>query len=189
MMIRRFVSFLPGAALCAGLLLHPLVRAQNAPTAPAPEVKAELPDARVLGAARMRFFGMDIYDARLFAPALKRSDYTATPFALEVQYLRSFDGSSIAERSLKEMRRVGNISPEKEKTWLDAMRHAFPDVKSGDRITGIHKPGIGARFFVNGLARASIDDPEFSRYFFGIWLGPNTSEPKMRNDLLAGASD
>jgi hypothetical protein len=185
----RFVCFFSCVALCLALLLHPLAQAQSAAAAPAAEVKAELPDARTLGAARMRFFGMDIYDARLFAPALKRSDYTASPFALEVQYLRGFDGSSIAERSLKEMRRIGNISPEKEKTWLDAMRQAFPDVKSGDRITGFHKPGVGTRFFVNGLARASIDDPEFSRYFFGIWLSPHTSEPKMRTELLAGASD
>lgn len=189
MTTRRWMNFLWAAVLCAGLLLQTAARAQSVAVVPASEVKAEVPDARPMGAARMRFFGMDIYDARLFAPALKRSDYTANPFALEVQYLRGFDGSAIAERSLKEMRRVGSISPEKEKNWLDAMRQAFPDVKSGDRITGIHKPGVGTRFFVNGLARASIDDPEFSRYFFGIWLSPHTSEPKMRTELLAGASD
>ena len=176
-------------SLCAALLAHPPIHAEANPVAIAAEVKAELPEARALGAARMRFLGMDIYDARLFAPALKRNDYTATPFALEVQYLRGFDGTSIAERSLKEMRRVGNISPEKEKSWLDAMRNAFPNVKSGDRITGFHKPGVGTRFFVNGVARTAIDDPEFSRFFFGIWLSPNTSEPKMRAELLAGASD
>ena len=176
------------ATLCGGLMLAG-AWAQNIPAVPAAEVRAELPDARPMGAARMRFFGMDIYDARLFAPTLKRSDYTASPFALEVQYLRGFEGNSIAERSLKEMRRIGSISPEREKIWLDSMRHAFPDVKSGDRITGMHKPGVGARFFVNGQARASIDDPEFSRYFFGIWLSPQTSEPKMRTELLAGASD
>ena len=186
---RRFVCFFSCAALCFGLLLHPLAQAQSAPAATAAEVKAELPDARTLGTARMRFFAMDIYDARLFAPSLKRSDYAASPFALEILYLRSFDGPAIADRSLKEMRRVGNISPEKEKSWLDTMRQTFPDVKSGDRITAFHKPGVGIRFFVNGMARASIDDPEFSRYFFGIWLSPHTSEPKMRGELLAGASD
>lgn len=182
----RFGFFL---SLCAAGLMHLSVHAEGPPIAVAAEVRAELPEARPVGAARMRFLGMDIYDARLFSPALKRTDYTAAPLALEVQYLRGFEGASIAERSLKEMRRVGHISPEKEKSWLDAMRNAFPDVKSGDRITGIHKPGVGTRFFVNGLARASIDDPEFSRYFFGIWLSPQTSEPKMRTELLAGASD
>ncbi len=176
-------------SLCIASLVHLPGHAEAPSIAVAAEVKAELPEARPVGASRMRFLGMDIYDARLFAPALKRGDYTATPFALEVQYLRGFESASIAERSLKEMRRVGTISSEKEKSWLDAMRNAFPDVKSGDRITGFHKPGVGTRFFVNGLARASIDDPEFSRFFFGIWLSPHTSEPKMRTELLAGASD
>jgi hypothetical protein len=87
------------------------------------------------------------------------------------------------------MRRVGSISPEKEKSWLETMRKSFPDVKSGDRVTAFHKPGVGIRFFINGIAHTNIDDPEFSRFFFGIWLSPNTSEPKMRAELLAGASD
>ena len=176
-------------SVCATVLIHQPAQAQTTPVAVAPEVKVELPEARTLGAARMRFFGMNLYDAKLFAPALKRNDYAASPFALEISYLRSFDGPAIADRSLKEMRRVGSISPEKEKSWLETMRQTFPDVKSGDRVTAFHKPGVGIRFFVNGLAHASIDDPEFSRFFFGIWLSPNTSEPKMRAELLAGASD
>jgi hypothetical protein len=176
-------------ALCATVLTGPRALAETAqPVLPA-EVKAELPDTRTLGTSRMRFFGINLYDAKLLAPALKRSDYTASAFALELLYLRSFDGTAIADRSLKEMRRVGSISPEKEKSWLETMRKTFPDVKSGDRITAFHKPGVGIRFFINGIAHTSIDDPEFSRFFFGIWLSPNTSEPKMRAELLAGASD
>jgi len=33
------------------------------------------------------------------------------------------------------------------------MHEAFPDVKAGDRITGMHQPGVGARFWFNGVAR------------------------------------
>ena len=176
-------------ALCATVLTGTPALAETVQPALAAEVKAELPEARTLGTSRMRFFGIHVYDAKLLAATLKRNDYTASAFALELMYLRSFDGPAIADRSIKEMRRVGSISPEKEKSWLETMRKTFPDVKSGDRITAFHKPGVGIRFFINGLAHARIDDPEFSRYFFGIWLSPNTSEPKMRTELLAGASD
>jgi len=176
-------------ALCATVLTGPPALAETVQPALTAEVKAELPEARTLGTSRMRFFGIHVYDAKLLAATLKRNDYTASAFALELLYLRSFDGPAIADRSIKEMRRVGSISPEKEKSWLETMRKTFPDVKSGDRITAFHKPGVGIRFFINGLAHASIDDPEFSRFFFGIWLSPNTSEPKMRTELLAGASD
>jgi len=175
--------------LCATVLTGPPALAEAVQPTLTAEVKAELPDARTLGTSRMRFFGVNLYDAKLLAAALKRNDYTASAFALELLYLRSFDGKAIADRSIKEMRRVGSISPEKEKSWLETMRQTFPDVKSGDRITAFHKPGVGIRFFINGIAHTSIDDPEFSRFFFGIWLSPNTSEPKMRADLLAGASD
>lgn len=33
-----------------------------------------------------------------------------------------------------------------------------------------------------------VADPEFARLFFGIWLSPNTSEPALRQALLASRS-
>ena len=33
-----------------------------------------------------------------------------------------------------------------------------------------------------------VADPEFARLFFGIWLSPNTSEPSLRQALLASRS-
>jgi hypothetical protein len=106
---------------------------------------------------------------------------------LELSYLRSLSGTAIAERSIKEMRRVGPISAEQEARWLKAMQEAFPDVKAGDRIVGLHTPGTGARFWYNGQSRPAVPDTEFSRYFFGIWLHDNTSEPKLRTSLLERA--
>lgn len=159
-----------------------------APPTPAPEIAAELPGAAWSGSARMRYFGFNIYDATLWAaPGFSGSRYAQTPFALQLDYLRSLDGNAIAERSLVEMRRAASITPEHEKRWLSAMQASFPDVKAGDRITGLHQPGVGARFWFNGTARPPIADAEFSRLFFGIWLADSTSEPRMRTALLAGA--
>ena len=83
------------------------------------------------------------------------------------------------------MQRAGKIEAAKEKRWLAAMEQTFPDVKSGDRIIGVHVPSVGARFWHNGTLRGEINDPEFSRWFFGIWLANHTSEPRMRTELLA----
>jgi hypothetical protein len=135
----------------------------------------------------MRFFGLNIYDARLWVGADFRADQCAQhPLALELGYLRNLSGKDIAERSLKEMRRAGNITPEQAQAWLSAMQQAFPDVKAGDRITGVHDPKKGATFWFNGQLRATIADPDFSRLFFGIWLATTTSEPSLREQLLAG---
>jgi hypothetical protein len=64
------------------------------------------------------------------------------------------------------------------------MARLFPDVQKGDRITGLHQPGQAARFYLNGRLLGDISDPAFSRRFFGIWLSPQTSQPRMREQLL-----
>ena len=164
-------------------------RAQ-APASPLPpaHVAEAVPGAVFSGSARLRFFGFDVYDSALWvAPGFKAAQYAQSPLILELTYLRSLDGQAIAKRSISEMRRSGPISAEQEQRWLAAMQQSFPDVKSGDRITGVHNPVAGARFWFNGLARAPINDAEFSRLFFGIWLSPATSEPTLRTALLANA--
>ena len=154
------------------------------PAVPA-EVTATLPGARLQGQGRLRFMGLRIYDARLWtAPPALRSDWTLAPLALELLYARSLDGNRIAERSLVEMQRQGEIESGKAARWLSAMKQVFPDVQAGERLTGVHLPGLGARFFVNGQLKGEVRDVEFARQFFGIWLSPGTSEPALREALL-----
>ena len=173
---RRSALFMAGSALL------PLTGVAG--DSPA-ELPVELAGLELLGSARMRFFGLNMYDAKLWAPSgFKAGAYAQNPFALELIYLRSLDGKAIAERSLKEMQRQGTISNDQEKSWLAAMLQAFPDVKTDDRIVGAHTPGVGARFWHNGQPRPGVRDAEFSRMFFGIWLSDATSEPQMRSRLL-----
>lgn len=40
-------------------------------------------------------------------------------------------------------------------------------------------------FLVNGKAVGEVADAEFAQRFFGIWLAPTTSEPQLREALLA----
>ena len=175
---------LPRRAVLLIALLCALGARAQAPAAPA-EVTAELPGARLQGSGRLRFLGLRIYDAHLWAGAQPvATDWSATPFALELLYARELKGEQIAERSLAEMKRQGDIAAETAQRWLALMKQLFPDVKAGDRITGVNLPGIGARFFVNGALRGEPKDVDFARLFFGIWLSPRSSEPALREALL-----
>ena len=168
------------------LMLLALPRAARAQEPPA-ELQGSLPGARLLGSGRLRFMGLHIYDARLWAGTPPPgSDWAATPFALELIYGRALSGERIAERSLTEMKRQGDIAEPVATRWLATMKQLFPDVKEGDRITGLNVPGSGARFFVNGALRGEPRDADFARVFFGIWLSPRTSEPALREALLGG---
>jgi hypothetical protein len=147
-----------------------------------------LPQAQLLGQTRLTVWGFKIYDAQLWvAPGFNADRYASQPLALELTYLRAFDAVDIAERSIKEMRRSAAITDANARQWTREMQRVLTDVKVGDRIMGVHRPGIGASFWVNGKAGGDILDAEFSKLFFGIWLSPKTSEPAMRIALVGGA--
>ena len=165
-------------------LLGPGAVAQ-ASVQPAAEVSAALPGVQRAGASRLTVWGFEIYDASLWvAPGFRAAEWAGQPLALELQYLRKFDGDDIARRSLDEMQRVGPIAPEQAALWLRTMTQAFPDVQKGDRLTGIYEPGVGVRYLHNGRTTANVRDPQFAQRFFAIWLGPKSSEPALREALL-----
>jgi hypothetical protein len=141
-------------------------------------------DMQRVGAGTLRWFGLRVYDAELRAAA--RPVGFSGPFALSLRYARALEGRAIAERSLKEITALGFGSPAQRSAWATAMQALFPDVAEGDSLTGEHLPGRGARFFHNGRLLGEIDDPQFSRAFFSIWLDPRTREPALRAELLGG---
>jgi Chalcone isomerase-like len=144
-----------------------------------------LDGSRLQGEAGFRFFGLRVYHARLWTlPDFRPTRSHAQPLVLELEYQRDLKGRAIAERSLQEMRRIEDIPEDKASAWLSQMLGLFPDVRSGDRISGKHLPGLGAEFWVNGRLTGRIEDTDFARLFFGIWLAPTTSEPSLRLALL-----
>lgn len=139
-----------------------------------------------LGQGELRFLGLKIYNARLYAeqPAALQSSKAlyGQPFALRLTYARSLKGLDIAKRSEKEMTRLmGRDLPQ---PWADALQRLFPDVQAGDEITGIHLPQKGARFYLNGRLIGTLENPELAQSFFDIWLSERTREPALRAALL-----
>lgn len=134
----------------------------------------------------MRFLGLRIYDARLWAgPQFKAADFGDHPLALELTYHRPFKGTAIAQRSIDEIERQGELAPALAQRWQNALAALLPDVQPGDRLTGLYQPGQGMRFWRGEQPLGTIDDAELARRFFAIWLSPRTSEPGLRSALLA----
>ena len=169
--------------------LLPLAASAQGANEPPAEVRAALPGARLQGQMRFRWFGLTVYDTRLWVAGepIRAQDYATRPFALELVYARKLGGADIADRSVDEMRRIDRVEDRQAGDWRAAMEAAFPDVVSGDRLTGLHQPGRGARFFHNARPTREVADAEFARLFFGIWLSPRSQEPALRQALLGGA--
>ena len=147
-------------------------------------IQQELPDARLSGQGTFRWYGLKIYDATLW---VGKSGYqnNSAKFILNLSYARELYGEKIAKASIDEIRELGIGSGEQQQAWLGKMKALFPDVKEGSQISGVYLPGQAARFYLDGKLLGEINDAEFARAFFAIWLDPRTSASGLRKQLLA----
>jgi hypothetical protein len=173
---RRLRSLLVPAALCIAVLAA--AQAREA----APYVRDLIPAAQAVGAGKYTWFGFHAYDAALFAEGGRYA--TGAPFALELTYARNFKGRAIADRSMIEIKKLGLATDADVAPWLKAMSEAFPDVREGDRLTGVAPAAGPARIFHNGKPVGELADERLKRAFFAIWLDPRTSAPELRAQLL-----
>lgn len=147
-------------------------------------IQQELPDARLSGQGTFRWFGLKIYDATLWVGESGYQNNSAK-FILNLNYARELYGEKIAKASIDEIRELGIGSGEQQQAWLGKMKALFPDVKEGSQISGVYLPGQAARFYLDGKLLGEINDAEFARAFFAIWLDPRTSASGLRKQLLA----
>ena len=149
-------------------------------------VRQVLPEATLVGQGLYRWFGLSIYKARLWGDKTKATatGWSGSSFALELEYTRTLYGEKIAIASIDEIKKLGIGTNAQHDQWLADMKKVFPNVEEGQQLTGLFSPGQPSRFFFNGKPIGEIADPEFGPAFFGIWLHPKTSAPKLRQLLL-----
>lgn len=146
-----------------------------------------LPNAQVIGGGDLRVFGFRVYTARLLSVGkpLKADQ----PFALELTYHRTISRDDLVEASIVEIKRTSPkaISETQLVAWREQMAQAFVDVEEGMKITGVYFPGREARFYVGDKLQHVVQDPQFAKAFFDIWLSPKTRNPELREQLMGGA--
>lgn len=173
-------------ALCVAFAFaHSPVIAQTTVAAPPLSAAATsgMPELKALGGGLLRVYGFQVYNVYLWTPAGATFD-RSKPYALDLNYLRTFSAKQLAERSIDEMRGQGIGSEATYPKWLTEMQRVFADVKEGDRLTGVVTAAKTSKFFYNGAYRGEVIDPAFADAFFGIWLNEKSSQPRVRNLLL-----
>jgi hypothetical protein len=141
-------------------------------------------DTAQVGQGTLRFLGLRIYDATLWAPAgTWRAD---APFALELTYARKVDRSRLAASTVSEIRKQRTLPQAVLADWERQLAALFPDVEPGDRIVAIRIPGQGVIFHAPPRPLGRIGDEAFAESFFAIWLDARTSVPALRDRLLGG---
>ena len=159
------------------------VLSSSAALAQTPLWQQELPQAKVLGSGNLRWFGLQIYSAKLWTESLTFD--AKAKFALELTYQRNISRERFVDTSIDEIKRLRgeSVSADVLQRWKAHMEKAFTDVKAGDQLIGVHLPKIGCRFYSRDKLLAEIKDTEFADAFFSIWFDPRSKDSGLRQQL------
>lgn len=181
-----------GVLLCATAWAQPSLQAgmeSGMQAGVPPEVAAALPRARLQGSGMLRVMLFRVYDARLWrGEQAVGANYAAAPLALDVVYARKIESKDLVDKTLELMRRQSAIDESTALRWRQRLQALLPNVVPGDRITAVNDPGLGLQMFLNGKPHGDVEDARFARFFLGIWLAPQSSQPELRRALLGSAA-
>lgn len=138
------------------------------PAAASPaEVTRALPGASKVGEASYHMLTLHLFDAELYAA---NGFSWERPFAVTLTYARSARQSTLINRSISEMSGRGAGNAQTLAPLRTQLERCFPNITTGDRVTGVSTGRDTARFYVNGAQSCEVSWPNFRRHFFGIWL-------------------
>lgn len=142
----------------------------------------------IRGAALLRWLSLfKVYVAALYLPENGAPDDVLTdiPKRLEISYLVSIPGPDFGKGAEAILER--NNSPEalaRLRGRIDQLNAVYRDVKPGDRYALTYVPGQGTELSYNGQPLITIQGADFAAAYFGIWLGKDPIDLKMRSRLM-----
>jgi len=72
------------------------------------------------------------------------------------------------------------------KERIEMLKGWMADMKAGQRLTFVHKPGTGTQVDVHGTVKGTIKGDDLARAFLSIWLRRHPPNPGLEAGLLGG---
>jgi hypothetical protein len=144
------------------------------------------------GASLLRWRSiLKAYVAALYLPAdVASSDALGdVPRRIEIEYFWAIDAEDFGRAADALLRRA--LDPEREaalRARLDEFHASYEAVEPGDRYALSYRPGIGTELAKNGRPLAVVPGADFAEAYFGLWLGPEPIDARLRDQLLGGSS-
>ncbi len=138
---------------------------------------------RSVGKAKFTVLFWDIYQSQLFYRAdVVELGNNNQPLLFEIQYLKDITRDELIIRTIEQWQHLG-VKEDNYQVYLPALKRLWPNIKAGDSLAILINQ-TGSSFYFNENKIGTINEPEFGWLFVDIWLSPNTSQPKLRRQLL-----
>ena len=148
-------------------------------------LKEEFSSPTIIGEGTLKVFFMEIYDLRLIADSSTFS--WQNKFKLDFIYTRDLKKDSVIESSIKELRRQSSVSESDIESWQGYLEQSIKPVQEGTHATVLWNPEGHITFHYENYEPTTIKDEGFAQAFLNIWLGEETSQPKLRDELLGNS--
>ena len=139
-------------------------------------------DMKLIGEGTLTVLFFKVYDVRLLADSKPFS--WKNKFQLEFEYKRSITKERIIDSSIKELKRQQNVTEHNLEEWTTYLEEVIQPLQEGIKATIKWNPQGTITFQNEGAKSVTIKDESFARSYINIWLGEETSQPKLRSQLL-----
>jgi hypothetical protein len=143
-----------------------------------------------LGVRKATFMKVNVYVAALYASRVSRDTKVLIDSDRPEELILHFVHSVSAD-DLRKGWSEGFVQNSKDQLPVLRERIAtlngwMSDVKTGERLSFIRRPGVGIEVDVNGAVKGTIAGEDFARAFISIWLGAMPPNPELKSGLLGG---
>ena len=144
-----------------------------------------------LGLRQATALKINVYVAALYV-AKTSTDSKAllganTPSELILQFVRNVGADDLRKGWSEGFEKNSNDQLPALKERIAMLNGWMADVKTGERLTFIHKPGTGLQVDMNGTVKGTIKGDDFAKAFLSIWLGAEPPNPEIKAGLLGGS--
>ena len=110
----------------------------------------------------------------------------ATPSELILHFVRNVDEDDLRKGWSEGFEKNAKDQLPVLKERIAILNGWMSSVKTGDRLTFIHKPGAGIQVDVKGVIKGTVKGDDFAKAFLSIWLGTDPPNPEVKAGLLGG---
>lgn len=143
-----------------------------------------------LGLRQATFMKVDVYVAALYV-AQTSSDADAilesnAPKEIILHFVRDVERGDLSKGWDEgfEKNAKGEVPALEER--IEAFKGLMADMKTGQQLSFVHKPGEGVQVDVDGTVKGTIEGDDFARALFSIWLGSSPPNPGLKAGVLGG---
>ena len=139
-------------------------------------------DMKLIGQGTLKVLFFEVYDILLLSDSMPFS--WENKFQLEFKYKRDVKKENVIESSIKEIRRQSSFVNRDISTWQEFLEQSIKPVQEGTHATVSWNPEGYITFHYENNDPTIIEDEDFARAFLNIWLGEESSQPKLRSQIL-----